>query len=257
MKNDAAHSGQDGKRPASEEKALEPPKKEVEEWRALLAELFGTFMLTLVGAGGVVISYVSHGEIGHAAKVVAPGLLVMGMIYTIGEISGAHLNPGVTLAFVLRRDFPWRRVPGYWAVQFAGALLAAALLRFLFGTVAHLGAPEPKHGIIAALVMEMILTTLLVSVILGTAKEHRLIGPNAALAVGGTIALCGLFSSPISGASMNPATALGPYLVSGNMNHAWIYVAGPVTGDILACILSFLIYGQPSSSEAEVASGKW
>ncbi len=256
MKNEPAQPDPNEKKPAPNDKATEPPKKKVDEWRALLAELFGTFMLTMVGAGGVVIGHISHGEIEHAAKVVAPGLLVMGMIYSIGEISGAHLNPGVTLAFILRRDFPWQRVPGYWTAQFAGALLAAGLLRSLFGNVVHLGAPEPHHGLIPAVVMEVVLTTLLVSVIVGTAKDHRLVGPNAAIAVGGTIALCGLFSSPISGASMNPATSLGPYLVSGDLTHAWIYIVGPITGAVLASILAFLIHGQPNPSEEEAASGE-
>jgi aquaporin Z len=186
-----------------------------DEARRLLAELLGTFALTLVAAGGEVIADISGGEVSHAARIVAPGLLVMAMIYTLGSQSGAHFNPVVTLAFTLREDFPWKRVPGYWDVQLVGAILAALLLRMLFGLAGHLGATVPHHGTTEALVMEIVLTFLLITVILGTATNHRLTGPNAALAVGGTIALCGLFAGPISGASMNPARSLGPFLVSG------------------------------------------
>ena len=172
-----------------------------DELRRLLAEFLGTFALTLVAAGGEVIAGISGGEVSPAARAVAPGLLVMAMIYTLGSQSGAHFNPVVTLAFTLRQDFPWKRVPGYWGAQLVGAILAALLLRVLFGLVGHLGATLPRHGTIEALVMEIVLTFLLVTVILGTATNHRLTGPNAAIAVGGTIALLALFAGPISGAS--------------------------------------------------------
>ena len=168
--------------------------------RCLFAEFFGTAALTTVAAGGEVIAALSGGEVSHDARAIAPGLLVMALIYAIGDVSGAHVNPAVTLAFALRRDFPWRKVPAYWIVQIAGALGASWLLRALFGDVAHLGANQARHGVGVALVMEILLSGLLMTVILGTATRNRLIGPNAAIAVGGTIALCGLFAAPISGA---------------------------------------------------------
>jgi aquaporin Z len=174
----------------------------IDELRRLLAELLGTFALILVAAGGDVIATISGGAVSPAARAVAPALLVMAMIYTLGSKSGAHFNPAVTLAFTLRRDFPWNRVPGYWGAQMVGAVFAAFLLRLLFGLAGHLGATLPHYGTIEAIVMEVLLTFLLITVILGTATNHRLTGPNAAIAVDGFIALAGLFAAPISGASM-------------------------------------------------------
>lgn len=226
-----------------------------DESRRLLAELLGTFALVLVAAGGEVIAAISGGEVSHAARAVAPGLLVMAMIYTLGSQSGAHFNPVVTLAFTLRQDFPWKRVPGYWGAQLIGAVLAALLLRALFGTAGQLGATLPRHGIMEALVMEAVLTFLLVTVILGTATNHRLTGPNAAIAVGGTIALLGLFAGPVSGASMNPARSLGPFLVSGQLADAWIYIVGPLAGGILAVLVAWLLRGRTTSEAVETAKG--
>lgn len=225
------------------------------EARRLFAELLGTFALTFVAAGGEVIAVISGGEVSPAARAVAPGLLVMAMIYTLGSQSGAHFNPVVTLAFTLRQDFPWRRVPSYWVAQIVGAVLAALLLRVLFGLVGHLGATLPRHGIIEALVMEVVLTFLLVTVILGTATNHRLTGPNAAIAVGGTIALIGLFAAPISGASMNPARSLGPFLVSGQLADAWIYIVGPLVGALLAVLVAWLLRGKTTQEAVEAAKG--
>ncbi len=222
--------------------------------RPFVAELLGTFALTLAAAGGEVIAAVSHGEVSHAARAVAPAMVVMALIYAMGDCSGAHFNPAVTLAFALRRDFPWRRVPGYWAVQIGGAVCAALLLRSLFGDVAHLGATEPKHGIVPAFVMEITLTWLLLTVILGTATRYSLVGPNAALAVGGTIALCGLFAGPISGASMNPARSLGPMLIARDLGHAWVYIAGPLLGSAAACLMVWLLSGSKRDSQEEEAA---
>jgi len=226
-----------------------------DEARRLFAELLGTFALTFVAAGGEVIAVVSGGEVSPAARAVAPGLLVMALIYTVGSQSGAHFNPVVTLAFTLRQDFPWRRVPGYWGAQIVGAVLAALLLRALFGLVGHLGATLPRHGTIEALVMEVVLTFLLVTVILGTATNHRLTGPNAAIAVGGTIALIGLFAAPISGASMNPARSLGPFLVSGQLADAWIYIVGPLAGALLAVLVAWMLRGKTTPEAVEAAKG--
>ncbi len=226
------------------------------ELRRMLAELVGTFALTLVAAGSAVIFVVSNGDAGNAARYFAPGLVIMAMTYSFGSVSGAHFNPVVTLAFALRRDFQWRRVPGYWLAQLAGASLAALLLLGLFGPVKHLGATEPHYGIVQSLIFEVVLTFFLITVILATATNHSLVGHNAAIAVGGTIAFDGLFGGPISGASMNPALSLGPYFVSGQLSNAWIYVVGPVLGCLLAVGIAWLVRGGTTQEAVKTAGGK-
>jgi aquaporin Z len=227
-----------------------------EPLRRLSAEAFGTFALTFVAAGGEVIAAVSGGEVDHVARAVAPGLLVMALVYAIGNVSGAHFNPAVSFAFALRSDFPWRRMPAYWVAQLIGALSAAGLLRALYGAAGRLGATVPHHrGAGAAFVMEVTLTTLLVSVILGTATKHSLIGPHAAIPVGGTIALCGLFAGPISGPSMNPARSLGPAIVGGVGQDWWVYVTGPLAGALVAAGLVLLWQGPHRAEEDEAARG--
>jgi len=225
------------------------------EWRRLLAELGGTFFLVLVAAGGGTVNAVSHGQVGRAAAVTAPGIMVLALIYTIGETSGAHLNPAVTVAFAARGHFPWQRVPGYLLAQLCGAVLAAGLLRALFGSAERSGGTFPGPGIAtgSALVMEIVPTFGLVTVILGTASGARNVGHNAAIAVGGYVALAGLWASPVSGASMNPARSLGPALVSGDLHVVWIYLAGPVAGGLIAVALAWALRG-PGSAAADVAA---
>lgn len=223
--------------------------------RCSVAELLGTFGLTLVAAGGEVIGKVSGGEVERMARVAAPGLLVAAFIYAFGDVSGAHFNPAVTLAFALRRDFPWKRVPMYWLFQLLGAIAAAGLLRLTFGPVGDLGATTPQFGVGPALVVEIVLTWMLVTVILGTATRYSLLGPNSALAVGSTIALCGLFASPVSGASMNPARSLGPALVAGRLSEQWIYVAGPAVGSVLAVLFMAFVHRKKDPEEKKAAAG--
>lgn len=225
-------------------------------WRKLLAELLGTFGLTFVAAGADVIAVVSHGEVNFISRMVAPAMLVMVMIYTVGNISGAHFNPGVSFAFALRRDFPWRLVPGYWLAQFVGAILAALLLRALFGNVGHLGATLPHHGLIVSFIMEIVLTFFLITVILATATNDKLVGHNTALAVGATIALDGLFAGPISGASMNTARSLGPMFITGDLSTAWIYILGPFAGALLAVLVARLLRGGTTPQAVKTASGE-
>ena len=215
------------------------------EGRRLFAEGFGTFFLVLVAAGGPVVAAASGAGLGPAAMVAAPGLMVMAIILFMGATSGAHLNPAVSIAFAARGDFPWRRVPGYIVAQLVGALLACLLLAGLFGRVAPLGGTNPGAGItdLQALVIEILLTVGLVSTILGTASRAQSVGPLAALAVGGYIILAGLWASPISGASMNPARSLAPEIVLGNLTHAWIYLAGPVVGALLAVGIAYILRG--------------
>jgi len=226
------------------------------EWRRLFSELLGTFLLVLVGAGGGVVAAVSHGMISRAAAVTAPGLMVMAIILFMGAISGAHLNPAVTLAFTARGDFPWRRAPGYVVVQLIGATLACLFLRAVFGKVGMLGATEPGARIHdwQAMLFELVLTAGLVSTILGTASRAQNVGALSALGVAGYIILAGLWSSPVSGASMNPARSFAPDLVVGDFSHFWVYVAGPLAGALLAVGIARLLRGpggdDPSAAQA-------
>ncbi len=215
------------------------------EPRRLFSELFGTFLLVVVGAGGGVINSVTHGAIGRVAAVSAPGLLVMAVILFMGAVSGAHLNPVVSIAFALRREFPWRRVPGYLVAQVAGGALACLFLYALFGRAGELGMTVPGAGVsdMQAAAIEALLTLGLVSTILGTSSGAQNVGPLSALAVGGFIILAGLFSSPISGASMNPVRSLGPDLILGNYSHIWVYMAGPLVGALLAVVAAIILRG--------------
>ncbi|HVA21185.1 MAG TPA: aquaporin [Candidatus Micrarchaeia archaeon] len=226
------------------------------EWRRLFSEALGTFFLVLAGAGGGVVAAVSHGAIGRAAAVTAPGLTVMAVILFMGTVSGAHLNPVVSLAFALRREFPWRRLPGYVAVQLAGATLACLVLAALFGRVGLLGSTLPGPGIndVQAMVVEGLLTLGLVSTILGTAAGAQNVGPLSAIAVGGYIALAGLWSSPISGASMNPARSLGPDLVRLEFSHVWLYVVGPALGALAAVGGALILRGPGGDATAARAA---
>ena len=227
--------------------------------RQLFSELFGTFLLVLAGAGAGVVGAVSHGAISRSAAVAAPGLTVMAVILFMGAVSGAHLNPGVTLAFTLRGDFPWWRVPGYVVAQLAGATLACLFLWGVFGKVGALGATEPGAGIAdwKAMLIELALTVGLVSTILGTASRAQNVGPLSAVAVGGYIILAGLWSSPISGASMNTARSFGPDLVLGRFAHFWVYVAGPLGGALVAVGIAWILRGPGGDpGSAEVAQGR-
>ena len=207
-----------------------------QEWRRLFSEVLGTFFLVLVAAGGGMMSQAFPNTISRTAAVTAPALMVMAVILFMGKISGAHLNPAVSIAFALRRDFPWWRVPGYILAQLGGATLAALILHAIINVSAKYGSNYPAHNYsnTAAFWMELILTLGLVGVILGTASGAQNIGIIGAFGVGGYIALAGLWGSPISGASMNPARTFGPDLVSTTFTAYWVYVAGPIAGAALA-----------------------
>lgn len=216
-----------------------------QEWRRLFSELLGTFLLVMVAAGGGMMSQAFPGAIGRSAVVVAPGLMVMGIILFMGKVSGAHLNPAVSIAFALRRDFQWRRVPGYIIVQLIGASLAALVLREVITVSAKYGSNYPAAGYsnMAAFWMELLLTTGLVSVILGTASGAQNVGLFGAIGVGGYIALAGLWGSPISGTSMNPARTFGPDVIGGDFTAYWVYIAGPLAGAVLAVAIAFVLRG--------------
>ncbi len=227
------------------------------EWRRIFSEIWGTFLLVVVAAGAGVAAAKSGGAVTLGMAVVAPGLMVMVIIYFMGTVSGAHLNPAVTFAFALRRNFPWSRVPGYVAGQIAGGLLAAVFLRVLFGTIGNLGATSPGAGVSAlqALAVEAMLTAGLVNTILGTASGARNIGANGAIAVGGYIALAGLWAAPFSGASMNPIRSLAPDLVRGDLATSWIYVAGPLLGAMIGVFFQSILKGPPTLAGTIAAQG--
>ena len=227
-----------------------------QEWRRLFSELLGTFLLVLVAAGGGVVNAVSHGQISRTAAVVAPGLMVLAMILFMGAVGGAHLHPVVSLGFAMRRDFPWGRVPGYIAAQLLGATAACLLLRGMFGNVGQLGATVPGPGISMwqATLIEALLTFGLLSTILGTASGAQNVGTLSAIAVGAYIALAGLWASPISGASMNPARSFGPALVGGTWTDFWAYVLGPAIGAVVAAGVAWLLRGSGGDVAARRAA---
>lgn len=227
-------------------------------WIRLIIEFIGTFILVTVAAGsGVINHYVGTGPISRSAAVIAPGAVVMAMIYALGPLSGLHINPAVTLAFAGRKVFKLAWVVPYWVVQMAGAICAALFLQVMYSHVSS-GSNYPidkPGGEWRSLVMEMVLTAILVTVILNTATGYRSIGHNAALAVGATVALLGLFASPISGASMNPARTLGPDIVSTDFHGWWIYLVGPCVGALVAVGIIGLVHGLPDKQELEAAEG--
>ncbi|HVC38476.1 MAG TPA: aquaporin [Candidatus Dormibacteraeota bacterium] len=227
------------------------------EWRRLFSELFGTFLLVVVAAGAVVVNALSHGGVGRGAEVVAPGLMVMAIILFMGRVSGAHLNPAVSIAFALRRDFPWRRVPGYVVAQLVGACLACLFLLAVLGHGGALGATEPGPGMSGwqATLVEALLTLGLVSTILGTASGAQNVGGLSALAVGGYIALAGLWASPLSGASMNPARSFGPDFAIHNFASFDVYLVGPLLGALLAVGAAYVLRGPGGNDpSAELAA---
>lgn len=203
----------------------------------LAAEFVGTFGLVFSGTGAIVINEVSGGVVGHVGIGLTFGLIVMVMIYAFGHISGAHLNPAVTLAFAAGRHFPWPVVPQYWAAQIAGGITASLVHRFLFGNVANLGVTLPFGSAGQSFGLEIVLTLILMVVITSVATDTRAVGQAAAIAIGGTIGLEALFAGPISGASMNPARSLAPAIVSGTWTDQWLYVAGPALGAVLGVSL--------------------
>jgi len=216
-----------------------------QEWRRLFSELLGTFFLVLVAAGGGMMGQAFPGTISRTAAVVAPALMVLAVILFMGKVSGAHLNPAVSVAFALRGDFPWWRVPGYVVVQLAGAAAAAWFLQSVVHVSATFGSNYPAASASNgdAFLMEMVLTFGLVSVILGTASGAQNLGVIGALGVGGYIALAGLWGSPISGASMNPARTFGPDAIGANFHAYWVYVAGPLAGAVIAVGTAFVLRG--------------
>ncbi|OWK37760.1 MIP/aquaporin family protein [Fimbriiglobus ruber] len=206
--------------------------------RRLTAECFGTFALVFAGTGAIVINDVTGGTITHIGVALTFGLIVLAMIYTVGDVSGAHLNPAVTLGFFVARRFPGRSVIPYIASQCVGAFLATLCLRLMFPGHATLGATVPRGDALQSFVLEVILTWLLMFVVLSVSTGSKEKGITAGIAVGSVIGLEALFAGPISGASMNPVRSLAPALVSLQVANLWVYLTAPVIGavvGVLAC----------------------
>jgi aquaporin NIP len=205
-------------------------------FRSGAAEFIGTFALVFAGTGALIINETSGGAVTHVGVALTFGLVVMAMIYTLGDASGAHLNPAVTLGFWAARRFPARHVWRYVAAQIAGALLASLILKLLFPANQNLGATHPAGPVLQSFVLEFILTFLLMFVILNVATGAKEKGSTAGIAVGAVIGLEAMFAGPISGASMNPARSLAPALVSGQLNDLWIYLLAPPLGALGAVV---------------------
>jgi aquaporin NIP len=211
--------------------------------RRFATEVIGTFALVFAGCGAIMVD-AKTGALGHVGIALAFGLVIMVMIYAVGHVSGAHLNPAVTFAFAVTRHFPWPRVALYWAAQVTGALLAAAFLRASLGDLADIGATLPSGSQGQSFVWELLLTFVLMFVIMAVSTDTRAVGEAAAIAVGGTVALDALFGGPISGASMNPARSLGPALVSGNLHGLWLYLLAPLLGAAAGAMAYQLVRGE-------------
>lgn len=203
----------------------------------LLAEFIGTFVLVFVGTGAIIVDVLNGGAITTLGIALAFGLAVMIAVYSIGHISGAHINPAVTLSFAVARHFPVRDVAPYWAAQIGGAIAASGILRALFGNVANLGATLPMGGVADSFFLEIFIGFILMFVIISVATDTRAVGEAAAIAIGGTIGVLALFAGLVSGASMNPARSIGPAIVSGNYNGLWIYIVAPSIGLVLGALV--------------------
>ncbi len=203
--------------------------------RRYLAELFATFTLVFAGCGAVVVDGVTDGAITHAGIAVVFGLVVLAMIYTVGDVSGAHMNPAVTIAFWAARRFPLRDVAPYVGAQVAGAIAACTLLRLMFPEHDTLGSTLPRNdAAMQSFVLEVVLTAILMFVILHVSTGAKEKGITAGIAIGSVILFEAMFGGPISGASMNPARSVGPALLSGHTEHLWVYLVAPTTGALLA-----------------------
>jgi aquaporin Z len=202
----------------------------LEKARVLLAEALGTFCIVFAGTGAMVINDVSNGSITHAGVAITFGLVVLAMIYTFGDVSGAHFNPAVTIAFALAGRFEARRIPAYVVAQVAGAMAGSGVLVAMFPGHETLGATLPTGAAMRSLVLEAILTFILMMVILAVSSGPKERGIIAGIVVGSVVALEAMFAGPISGASMNPARSIAPAVVSGNVGDLWVYIAGPVIG---------------------------
>ena len=202
--------------------------------KRLFAEFLGTFALVFAGTGAIVVNHASGGAIGHAGIAIVFGLIVLAMIYTFGDVSGAHLNPAVTIGFSVAGRFPLGDVPGYVSAQLGGAFAASGLLKLLFPLDTTLGTTLPTGSVSQSFILEIVLTAILMFVILSVSSGSQEKGITAGIAIGSVIALEAMFAGPICGASMNPARSLAPAIVSGNFQHLWLYPVATILGALIA-----------------------
>jgi aquaporin NIP len=202
--------------------------------KKLLAEFLGTYALVFAGTGAIVVNQQLGGSITHVGIAITFGLIVMSMIYTFGDISGAHMNPAVSIAFTVAGRFPVRQLPAYVATQLAGALMASLTLKLMFPANVLLGGTMPSGGELQSLVMEFILSFFLMLVIFNVATGSKEKGMFAGLAIGSVVALEAMFAGPVCGASMNPARSIGPAVMSMHLEHLWLYIVAPIAGAVAA-----------------------
>jgi MIP family channel proteins len=224
--------------------------------RKLAAEVLGTFALVFAGTGAIVVNEVTHGVVTHVGVSLTFGLIIAAMIYAVGDVSGAHMNPAVTLGFWAARRFPAKEIVPYIAAQCAGATAGSFAIKMLFPDSLTLGATAPSGSVGQTFLLEVLLTALLMFVILGVSSGPKELGVMAGLAIGGVVALEALLGGPISGASMNPARSLGPAIVGGAMNISWIYILGPLLGASLAVACCRIVHGKRKHDEKKAAQGK-
>ena len=210
-------------------------------FKRYIAEAIGTFALVFCGTGAIVVNEFANGAVTHPGIAITFGLIVMGMIYAFGDISGAHINPAVTIAFAYAKKFPWRNVPGYVLAQLIGAFFASGLLLFLFPDSETLGATLPQISQLKTFIFEIILSFILMLVIINVSTGAKEIGVVAGMAIGGIVLLEAMFAGPITGASMNPARSLAPNVLSGNISVLWLYILAPIIGCILAVMSCKLV----------------
>ncbi|MBA6157055.1 MIP family channel protein [Tenacibaculum sp. S7007] len=207
-----------------------------------ISELIGTFALVFCGTGAMTVNEVTNGtDLTHVGVAITWGLIVMAMIYAFGEISGAHFNPAVTIAFAYAKKFSWKEVPKYIIAQFLGALLASCILWILFPTSEYYGATTPTIEPWRAFILELLLTFFLMLVIINVSTGSKEVGTMAGIAIGGVVLLEAMFAGPITKASMNPIRSIAPALVSGHLEHLWLYILAPILGALLAVISCKLV----------------
>ena len=203
-----------------------------------LAELIGTYALVFFGTGAIIVNQETNGVITHAGIAIIFGLIVMAMIYTLGNISGAHLNPAVSIAFAIAKRFPLKQLLPYIGCQIFGAILASLTLHILFPLNQLLGETIPKNSVTQSFILELILSFFLMLVIIRVATGSKEQGMFAGLTIGAVVALEAMFAGPICGASMNPARSIGPAIVSGHIEYLWIYIFAPIIGTAIAIFAS-------------------
>jgi|TARA_B110000211_G_scaffold99658_1_gene116044 aquaporin Z len=209
--------------------------------KRFISEIIGTFALVFCGTGAMVINDFTGGTVTHVGVAITFGLIVMGMIYAFGDISGAHMNPAVTIGFAYAKKFPWKEVPAYVLAQLIGAFLASGILLYLFPESQTLGATLPGLSVLKVFILEIILSFFLMVVIINVSTGSKEIGVVAGIAIGSVVLLEAMFAGPITGASMNPARSIAPAVVSGNIADLWIYIFAPIIGCVLAVVTCKLV----------------